>query len=124
MNDATTTVAELKQLMARFVEQRDWGRYHKPKNLAMSIAIESGELLELFQWLDHDECADFLRRRDRRTMLADELSDLLAYAFSLANVTGIDLAAAFKAKMARNRRKYPVRKVKGRYERPARRERT
>jgi len=122
MNDATTTVAELKRLMARFVEQRDWGRYHKPKNLAMSIAIESGELLELFQWLDHDECEDFLRRRDRRTMLADELSDLLAYAFSLANVTGIDLAAAFKAKMARNRRKYPAHKVKGRYERPVRKE--
>ncbi len=53
MNDKTTTLAELRALMAGFVARRMWQKYHQPKNLAMSLAIESAELMEHFQWLDH-----------------------------------------------------------------------
>ena len=118
MNDEQATLARLKEQVAKFIAARDWQKYHRPKNLAMSIAIEAGELLELFQWLDHRECDEGLADPEVRKKLADEMADVLAFLLSLSNVTGIDLAASFEAKMKANGEKYPVEEVKGRYQRP------
>ena len=118
MNDKTTTICELEEIMADFVRQRDWEKYHEPKNLAMSIAIEAGELMELFQWSDHGKSHSFLSNARNKTMVAHEMADVLAYLLSLANVTGIDLASSFREKMALNKRKYPVETTKGHYKRP------
>lgn len=120
MTDNDTTVAELKRAMADFVRSREWEKYHRPKNLAMSIAVEAGELLELFQWHDHDECDALLQRAEDRGRVADEMADLLAFILALANATGIDLASSYAAKMEKNCRKYPVEKVRGNYVRPRR----
>jgi dCTP diphosphatase len=118
MNDKTTTLCDLKKMTAEFVRQRSWEKYHRPKNLAMSIGIEAAELMELFQWSDHTESDAFLANAGQKEMIAHEMADVLAFLLSLANVTGIDLASSFSDKMKLNRKKYPAAKVKGHYKRP------
>lgn len=123
MKDHKTTLADLKRLVAGFIAEREWEKYHLPKNLAASILIEAAELMEHFQWTDHAESARLVASRETRGEIADEMADVLAFLLSLSNVTGIDLAAALESKMKRNRRKYPAEQVRGRYERPRGRKR-
>nr|WP_276582296.1 nucleotide pyrophosphohydrolase [Cellulomonas sp. RIT-PI-Y] len=87
-----------------FVAERDWAQFHSPENLAKSIAIEAGELLEVFQW---DPDAD----PDR---LAEELADVLTYCLLLADRAGLDVDTIVLEKLERTRAKYPVEKAKGR----------
>lgn len=118
MNDETTTLQNLKTHMSAFVAARDWQKYHQPKNLAMSLAIETAELMEHFQWLDHDQARELLADENARTEVADEMADILSFLLSLANATNIDLAAAFESKMNKNEQKYPADQVRGNYKRP------
>jgi dCTP diphosphatase len=118
MTDDSTTLADLKQRMAAFVAAREWQKYHRPKNLAMSLAIEAAELMEHFQWLTPEEADAALADPATREQVGDEMSDVLAFLLSLANCTGIDLAAAFEAKMLKNEQKYPPDLVRGNYRRP------
>jgi NTP pyrophosphatase (non-canonical NTP hydrolase) len=120
MNDESVTIAQLKRLTADFVAERDWQKYHRPKNLAMSIAIEAAELMELFQWADLEESDALVADAEVRGKLSGEMADVLSFLLSLSNVTGIDLAASFEAKMGQNSRKYPVEESRGHYERPDR----
>ncbi len=115
MPDQTTTLAELKQLMAAFVAERDWQQFHTPKNLAMSLAIEAGELMEHFQWLTPAESLAVAEDRARTAAAGEELADVLCYALSLANALGIDMADAVAAKMQKNAVKYPAEKFRGKW---------
>lgn len=115
MRDVTTTVAELKQRMADFVAERDWQPFHDPKNLAMSMAIETGELMEHFQWLRSDELAKVREDSAAMEAIREELADVTAYLLSFANSLGIDLAAAFEVKMKKNALKYPADRFRGRF---------
>ena len=116
--DRSTTVAELRRMMNAFVRARLWRKYHQPKNLAMSLAVEAAELMEHFQWLTPREARALLAKPTARKKIADEMADVLAFLLSLANATGIDLSAAFVAKMAANERKYPAHLCRGNYEKP------
>ncbi|MGD0091310.1 MAG: nucleotide pyrophosphohydrolase [Planctomycetota bacterium] len=118
MNDSDTTVAELKALIGDFVAARQWQKYHRPKNLAMSIAIEAAELMEHFQWEGEGEAEKLASEAETRDEVAAEMADVLAYLLSLANATGIDLAASFQQKMRRNEIKYPADAMIGQYRRP------
>ena len=101
--------------MSQFVRERDWEKFHRPKNLAMSLAIEAAELMEHFQWLDHDQADQALADPRTRREVADEMADVLSFLLSLANATGIDLARAFTDKMESTCRKYPADEVRGDY---------
>lgn len=103
--DSETTVQELKALITEFTAERGWDEYHKPKNLAMSIAIEAAELMEHFQW---DDLPDHKTDADQKQKIADELADVLIYAFEFANQTDIDISSSFRQKIQKSRRKYPV----------------
>lgn len=111
--DAEITVAELSRAVHEFVDERDWYRYHTPKNLAMSIAIETAELMEHFQWLSTEESVAIVRNDDARAEIADELADVLIYALSFANSAGIDVSEAIIRKLNRNRTRFPVGQVRG-----------
>jgi NTP pyrophosphatase (non-canonical NTP hydrolase) len=115
MSDATTTLAELKEGMARFVAERDWQQFHSPKNLSMALAAEAAELMEHFLWIDNDASREMVRDPAQLAPIADELADVLGVVLALANALGLDLAQAVASKMARNVLKYPVEKVRGRY---------
>ena len=120
-NDDATTVAQLRRRMEQFVSDRLWHKFHRPKNLAMSLAIEAAELMEHFQWLDHAQVDRLLEDPIARKEVSDEMADVLSFLLSLANATGIDLASGFEAKMAANDRKYPADKVRGNYTKPRKR---
>lgn len=94
-----------------FVDERDWDAFHTPKDLAMSLAIEAGELLEVFQW--RNVPAADLTPEDRRR-IAEELADVTLYAILLADKAGLDLLDALDRKLIENARKYPADKARGR----------
>ncbi|MFC1914915.1 nucleotide pyrophosphohydrolase [Chloroflexota bacterium] len=114
-SDKTTRIIELRDKVRQFIEYRDWTKYHNPKDVAISIAIEAGELLEIFQWVKESEINDITKDPKRLTALEDELADVLIYCISLANVLDTDIAETITKKMEKNIAKYPVRKVKGNY---------
>jgi NTP pyrophosphatase (non-canonical NTP hydrolase) len=115
MTDATTTLADLREGMARFVAERDWQQFHAPKNLSMALAAEAAELMEHFLWIDNDASRELVRDPSRRGPIADELADVLGVVLALANALELDLSQAVASKMARNVLKYPADKVRGRY---------
>lgn len=112
--DQDTTVGTLRAAVHQFVSERDWYRYHSPKNLAMSIAIEAAEIMEHFQWLSTEEAAARMENPAQRAEAADELADVLIYCLSFANSSGIDLSQAILNKLARNQSRFPVERVRGR----------
>ena len=115
MSDADTTMESLRQAMRAFVAEREWEKYHTPKNLAMSLGIEAGELMEHFQWLEPAESHATADSPETKAKIADELADVLCYALSLANVLEIDVSSAVLGKLAKNARKYPAEKFRGRF---------
>src|SRR5262245_13516223 len=115
MSDADTTIETLRQAMRAFVSEREWEKYHTPKNLAMSVAIEAGELMEHFQWLEPAESFASADVPEVKAEIADELADVLCYALSLSNVLQIDLSSAVLGKLAKNAKKYPAERFRGRY---------
>ena len=117
-SDTTTTVAELRKLVADFVAERDWSQFHSPKNVSMALAIEAAELMEHFQWLTTDASRELATDPEKLAEVGEELADVIGYSFALANELGLDISSAVRAKMVKNAQKYPAEKYRGRYERP------
>lgn len=102
---------EVLAAIRKFRDERDWLKFHDPQNLAVSVAIEAGELLEEFQWKDRD--AAWRHARQNREAVADEIADVAIYLFELADILEIDVRQAILAKLAKNAVKYPVEKARG-----------
>src|SRR5574337_302921 len=107
MSNFDTTIAKIRA----FRDARDWMQFHNPKNLAISINLESAELLEHFQWTSMEESE--AHARAAREEIAEEMADVAIYLFELADNLEIDLLSSVDAKLAKNERKYPVAKAKG-----------
>ena len=106
---------ELKELVKLFIEERNWEKYHTPKNLAMSISIESAEIMELFQWYTNEEALEKVRKDSKvKLALEDELADVLIYCLSLSNTCEIDLTSAIRKKLKTNEKRFPIDIVAGR----------
>jgi NTP pyrophosphatase (non-canonical NTP hydrolase) len=115
LNDTQTSVADLKNLVARFVAERNWQQFHAPKNLSMSLAIEAAELMEHFQWIGVEESRQLKYDPQALANIGEELADVLAYALALANELELDVATILRDKMAKNERKYPADEFRDRY---------
>jgi NTP pyrophosphatase (non-canonical NTP hydrolase) len=102
---------DLSRRLAEFAAVRDWEQFHSPKNLAMALAAESGELLEHFQWLSEAESAALPAAE--LDAVALELADLQLYLVRLADRLGVDLVATAHRKIDLNAEKYPVDKARG-----------
>lgn len=97
------TYGEIMQELRAFVAERDWGQFHTAENLAKSISIEAGELLEVFQW----------KAPEDQEALKDELADVLTYCFLLADKYGLDPKELIRAKLEKTKAKYPIEKSRG-----------
>jgi dCTP diphosphatase len=102
---------DLEARLAEFAAERDWDPFHSPKNLAMALAAEAGELLEHFQWLTEAQSAELGEQERERVAL--ELADIQLYLVRLADKLGIDLVAAAHRKIDLNAEKYPADKARG-----------
>jgi len=105
------SIKDLTAAVCAFRDARDWGRFHNPKDMAVAIAAEAGELLQHFVWQD---AAQSLERVDsRRAEIASEMADVGILLFEMAANCGVDLGAAMRAKLDLNEERYPVSKAKG-----------
>ena len=118
--DDRTTVGQLRQAVADFVDARDWQPFHSPKNLSMSIAIEAAELMERFQWLTTEEAQAAAQQPVERASVANELADIVIYCLSLSNALGLDISSAVLGKLQTNEHRYPADEFRGRFRRPER----
>src|SRR6188768_1980403 len=98
-SDSITTLADLRDLVRRFVDERDWRQFHSPKNLSMSLAIEAAELMEHFQWITVDESRLVATDPASLAPVAEEIADVLCYLLALANELNLDLSSAVRDKM-------------------------
>ena len=89
-----------------FIDERDWRQFPTPGNMAKSISIEAGELLECFQWSDEPRDGDWEH-------VHEELADVMIYCIQMADVIGVDLDEIIRSKMAKNAKRYPVESSKG-----------
>jgi NTP pyrophosphatase (non-canonical NTP hydrolase) len=113
LDDAQTTIAELKSMMSQFVAERDWGRFHDPKSVAMAVGVEAAELMEPFRWLSTEESTALLNDARRRSAVAEELADVVLLCLEFSAVSKIDIAEAVRAKLELNKKRYPVEKSHG-----------
>jgi dCTP diphosphatase len=111
--DKLIDAEKLQAALAAFAHARDWEQFHSPKNLAMAISGEVGELVEIFQWLTEEQSRLCTDNNETAHAVADELADVLMYTVRLADVLGIDLNEAISRKLAKNNEKYPVDKARG-----------
>lgn len=114
LSDAHTPLAELRARLRAFNAERDWSRYHSPRNLAMAVSVEAAELLELYLWSADDGPQPAVPERAPR--VEEEAADVLISLLNLCEAAGIDLTAAVERKIARNAEKYPVERARGRAE--------
>jgi NTP pyrophosphatase (non-canonical NTP hydrolase) len=111
VSNAPNELQELRDLIRVFVAERDWDKFHTPKNLAVSLSVEAGELLEPFQWViagNADELTD-----PQLLHVRHEVADVLIYLIRLADKLDIDLGGAVREKLELNRSKYPADVVRG-----------
>jgi len=113
MNDRTTKISQLKALVGKFVRERDWEKFHSPKNLAMSISIEAAELMEIFQWFDTKEAASLLNKPEKAEHVKEEMADILIYLISFCNLYKIDMSDIVADKLRKNKTRFPVKNVRG-----------
>ena len=111
--DEATPVGELKRLVRRFVEERDWDQFHTPKDLAIGLSVEAAELLEHFRFRSDEEMENRLRDEDRRTDIGHELADVLYFVLLMSVNLGYDVSTILRDKLELSARRYPVDRARG-----------
>ncbi len=102
---------KMKTKLSDFIKERDWEKFHNPKDLAMSISIEANELLEHFQWKTSKESIGIVK--ENRAEVASEVADIMTLLIAFSNATGIDLYKEFEKKLELNNKRYPKDKAYG-----------
>lgn len=108
---ATATLRQLTDRVLRHRDERHWGQFHTPKELAVSLCVEAGELLALMQWKTGEQLHAALAEKHEK--VADELADVLHSLLLIADDRKVDLAAALEQKLTKDAAKYPVEKARG-----------
>ncbi len=97
---------DIKEKLRKFSRDRDWEKFHTPKNLSMALSVETSELLEIFQWLTEKESKSLNAKQTQATK--EELADILIYLIRIADKLNIDLDEAVEEKIKLNAKKYPI----------------
>lgn len=105
-----------------FCDARDWRKYHTPKELAIGMATESSELLQLFRFMSNDRIAEMFEDTEQRQAIEDEIADTLLFLLRFVDLNGIDLPAALSSKLIRNGERYPINASSGEYRKAGHRE--
>ncbi|MBE5961352.1 MAG: nucleotide pyrophosphohydrolase [Lachnospiraceae bacterium] len=111
MNDYS--IQELAEMIAKFCSDREWDEFHNPKDLAIGISTEAGELLDLFRFKNEEDVEEIFYHPDKRVRVEEELADVLFFVLRFAQMNHIDLKQALEMKLEKNAKKYPVEKARG-----------
>lgn len=111
MTSRFSSLDDIQQYLRDFARQRDWEQFHAPKNLAMALAVEASELMELFQWLTEQQSREL--EPETRARVAAEMADVFLYLLRMADQLNIDLMAAASDKTRVNEQRYPAERVRG-----------
>ncbi len=114
VSDRTSNINSLKADVRNFIAARDWDQFHSPKDLAIGLITEAGELLEHFRFRDEAEVAGLLNTPEFRELVQHELADCLYFVLAISNKLNMDLTQALAAKMEISEKRYPVEKSRGR----------
>ena len=114
MDRLQTVIKDLRM----FVAEREWSQFHDPKNLAMAVASEAGELLAEYRWISNTEADQHTKDPNRHARISAEAADVGIALLLFCDRTGVDLLGAIQNKMITNSRNYPADKSKGKAERP------
>jgi len=106
------SLQDLRQRLQAFVDERDWQQFHSPKNLAMAMIVEAGELVEHFQWMTEVQSREL--SPEQKEQVSQEIADTFVYLLRIAEVLGIDIIDAANRKLIINAKKYPAEKARGR----------
>jgi len=104
-------IEELTKRIIKFRDERDWKQFHNPKDVALSMVLEAGEVMEHFQWKDKEEVEEYLKQN--KDDVAEEIADVLYYVLLMSHDLKIDITEALDKKLTKNETKYPVEKAKG-----------
>jgi len=104
-------IKELTDRIIKFRDARDWKQFHNPKDVALSMVLEAGEVMEHFQWKDKEEVEEYLKQN--KDDVAEEIADVLYYVLLMSHDLKIDITEALDKKLTKNETKYPVEKAKG-----------
>jgi len=106
-------IKELIKKIKKFRDERDWMKFHNPKDMALSVVLEAAELLEHFQWKSPKEIKEYTKTH--KDHIEEEIADVAVYLFELADNLGIDIIEAANKKLEKNAKKYPIDKAKGKH---------
>jgi len=106
-------IKKLQKKVINFRNERDWKKFHNPKDVALSLLLEASEVLEHFQWKDQEEIKNYLKTNKKG--VGEELADVLYWVLLISHDLEIDIKKALKEKLKKNEKKYPVKKAKGRH---------
>ena len=109
-------VEKIQKILSDFAKKRDWEKFHNLKNLAISINIESSELLEIFQWESNIEISEKIKKKKFKDKVSDEVADVLLYLLRFSEIAKLDLEKICLKKIKKNSKKYPIRLSKGKSE--------
>lgn len=104
-------IKELTNRIIKFRDERDWKQFHNPKDVALSMVLEAGEVMEHFQWKNKEEVEEYLKQN--KDDVAEEIADVLYYVLLMSHDINIDITKALDKKITKNETKYPVEKAKG-----------
>jgi len=108
-----TDIEKLTEKIKKFRDARDWKQFHNPKDLALSLVLESSEVLEHFQWKNKEEIEEYIRTN--KDDVGEELADVLYWVLLMSHDLNIDITKALEKKIQKNEQKYPVEKAKGKH---------
>jgi NTP pyrophosphatase (non-canonical NTP hydrolase) len=111
--DSENNINELKKLVEKFCDDRDWEQFHNPKDLTIGISTEANELLSLFRFKNKDDMEVMLKNLNKREEIEDETADIFFFLLRFAQMNNIDLSEVLKRKIEKNNKKYSIEKFKG-----------
>tara|TARA_Y100000310_G_scaffold335662_1_gene418245 strand:- start:100 stop:471 length:372 start_codon:yes stop_codon:yes gene_type:complete len=112
------TLEMIQRMIKEFHVERDWDKFHKPKDLVLALVGEVGELAECYRWLSDDEISRIYETPEKKLKIEEEIADVLVFLLTLADKSNINIVEAVKNKIEKNRLKYPIEKMKGVHSNP------
>jgi NTP pyrophosphatase (non-canonical NTP hydrolase) len=113
MGDDSKTIKELKGKVQKFCEERDWDKFHNPKELAIGMVTEASELLDIFRFKKEEDIKAIISDPNKRQKVGEELADVFYFVLRFAQMNSFDLSEELEKKLEKNNQKYPVEKAKG-----------